>query len=238
VLTSGGRRPWQPAMIAKAVASPWRQPVGAKGLSAAAKRRLLDELQELTGSHRKSVLRLLNRPDPVPPSEPGGTAAVFVAPHHRRRYGPDVVEALKPLWEASDRLCGKRLEGPLPLLVESHEGHGHLSLEPEVQEVFLGDLQVLWRKSQPRRRPPKPRTGNRSRPDPSEPDVELIKGWLEAEPLLSSMELMQRLVTHKPERTSDRQMRTLQPHLRGYRLRRIEVEMANNGEPKDGGGLG
>ncbi|MFN7898185.1 MAG: hypothetical protein ACK5N0_00775 [Synechococcaceae cyanobacterium] len=78
--------------------------------------------------------------------------------------------------------------------------------------------------------------GKRSRPDPFEPDVELIGGWLETEPLLSSKELMQRLVAHKQERYSDRQMRTLQRRLHGQRLRRIEAEMANNGEPKDGGG--
>jgi hypothetical protein len=45
----------------------------------------------------ESLLRLLNRPDRVPPSEPGGTPAESVTPHHRRRYGPDVVEALLPL---------------------------------------------------------------------------------------------------------------------------------------------
>jgi hypothetical protein len=107
------------------------------GLSAAGKQRLLDELQELTGYHRKSLLRRLNRPDSVPPSEPGGAADESVKPHHRRRYGPDVVEALVPLWEASDRLCGKRLQALLPLLVESLESHGHLSLEPQVRESLL-----------------------------------------------------------------------------------------------------
>jgi hypothetical protein len=76
-------------------------------------------MQEFTGYHRKSLLRLLNRPDPVPPSKPGGASAESVKPHHRRRYGPDDVEALVPLWEASDRLCGKRLQALLPLLVES-----------------------------------------------------------------------------------------------------------------------
>ncbi len=89
------------------------------GLSAAGKRRLLDELQELTGYHHKSLLRRLNRPDAVPPSEPGGAADESVKPHHRRRYGPDVVEAL------------------LPLLVESLESHDHLSLEPQVRELLL-----------------------------------------------------------------------------------------------------
>ena len=496
------------------------------GLSSAGKRRLLDELQELTGYHRKSLLRLLNRPDSVPPSEPGGATAESVKPHHRRRYGPDVVEALVPLWEASDRLCGKRLQALLPLLVESLESHGHLSLEPEVRksllamssatidrllapirkesggngwrrppraysavrrrvpvrtfkgwddhsdpgwleidlvahcggrmegrflwtlmatdiatgwseslpivmrdgavvitalqlirrqlpfplrgidadndpvfmnslmeawcdrpgqqivltrsrayksndqawveqkngmlvrrvvgyqrlvsleaarvlgelygalrlftnlfqpsfklksserdggrikrqhhpprtplqrllatgqvseektaqlrelqrrtdplvlletirrcqgqlallangeqdaglgpgaggadrtsesrslEVFLGDLQTLWHASQPRRRKPRPRTGKRTRPDPFEADVALIEGWLEAEPLLGSRALMERLVAHDPERYSDRQMRTLQRRLRGHRLRRIEADMVGSDEPQ------
>ena len=49
-----------------------------------------------------------------------------------------MVEALLPLWEASDRLCGKqRLAALLPLLVESLERHGHLALEPGVREKLL-----------------------------------------------------------------------------------------------------
>ena len=80
-----------------------------RGLSVIGKRRLLDELQELTGYHRKSLLRLLNRPEPVAVAEPSGSLLQPDKPHHRRRYGPEVVEALVPLWEASDRLCGKRL---------------------------------------------------------------------------------------------------------------------------------
>ena len=44
------------------------------------------------------------------------------------RYGPEVMETLVPLWEASDRFCGKRLQALLPLLLESLERHGHLAL--------------------------------------------------------------------------------------------------------------
>ena len=495
-----------------------------RGLSVIGKRRLLDELQELTGFHRKSLLRLLNRPEPVAVAEPGGSLLQPDKPHHRRRYGPEVVEALVPLWEASDRLCGKRLQALLPLLVESLESHGHLSLEPAVREsvlaissatidrllspirkqsggngwrrppraysavrrrvpvrtfkgwddhsepgwleidlvahcggrmegrflwtlvatdiatgwseslpivmrdgavvltalqlirrqlpfplrgidadndpvfmnqlmeawcdrpgqeivltrsrayqsndqawveqkngmlvrrvvgyqrlvsldaaqvlgelygalrlftnlyqpsfklksserdggrikrqhhpprtplqrllatgqmseeradqlrelqrgsdplvlletirrcqgrlavlasgeqgtglgpgaavgdrtqesrsleVFLGDLQTLWQSSQPRRRKPRTRTGKRTRPDPFEADVALIEGWLQAEPLLGSRELMERLVAHNPQRYSDRQMRSLQRRLRSYRLQRIELEMAETGK--------
>ena len=58
----------------------------------------------------------------------------------------------------------------------------------------------------------------------------LIEGWLQAEPLLSSRELMDRLVAHNPQRYSDRQMRTLQRRLRSYRLQRIEAEMADTAE--------
>ena len=66
----------------------------------------------------------------------------------------------------------------------------------------------------------------------------LIEGWLQAEPLLGSRELMDRLVAHNPQRYSDRQMRTLQRRLRGYRLQRIEAEMAATGEPQaHGAGL-
>ena len=495
-----------------------------RGLSVIGKRRLLDELQELTGYHRKSLLRLLNRPEPVAVAEPGGSLLQPDKPHHRRRYGPEVVAALVPLWEASDRLCGKRLQALLPLLVESLESHGHLSLEPAVREsvlamssatidrllspirkqsggngwrrppraysavrrrvpvrtfkgwddhsdpgwleidlvahcggrmegrflwtlvatdiatgwseslpivmrdgavvltalqlirrqlpfplrgidadndpvfmnqlmeawcdrpgqqivltrsrayqsndqawveqkngmlvrrvvgyqrlvsldaaqvlgelygalrlftnlfqpsfklksserdggrikrqhhpprtplqrllatgqmseeradqlrelqrgsdplvlletirrcqgrlavlasgeqgtglgpgaavgdrtqesrsleVFLGDLQTLWQSSQPRRRKPRTRTGKRTRPDPFEADVALIEGWLQAEPLLGSRELMERLVAHNPQRYSERKMRTLQRRLRSQRLQRIELEMAETGE--------
>jgi hypothetical protein len=105
------------------------------GLSAVCKRRLLDELQQLTGYHRKSLLRSLNRQEPPKPGR--SQAGAPERPHHRRRYGPEVLEALLPLWEASDRLCGKRLQALLPLLVASLERHGHLSLEPDMREKVL-----------------------------------------------------------------------------------------------------
>ena len=42
------------------------------------------------------------------------------------------------IWEAADRICGKRLKAALPHLVESMERHGHLALDPEVQRRLLG----------------------------------------------------------------------------------------------------
>ena len=41
------------------------------------------------------------------------------------------------IWEASDRVCGKRLKALAPVLVEAMERHGHLQLAPEVRTRLL-----------------------------------------------------------------------------------------------------
>jgi hypothetical protein len=50
----------------------------------------------------------------------------------RRIYGAAEREALIVLWEASDRVCGKRLKAIIPTLIEAMVRHGHLVLAPEV----------------------------------------------------------------------------------------------------------
>ena len=58
--------------------------------------------------------------------------------HGRRRICDDAVkEALIVLWEASDRICGKRLKAVLPDLLGSHEKHEHLKLDIHVRELLL-----------------------------------------------------------------------------------------------------
>ena len=95
--------------------------------TAAEKRLILDEFVALTGYHRKHAVRVLN-----------GTA---VRPRARRGrpcvYDSAVTEGLIVLWEASDRMCGKRLKALLPTLVPALEQHGHLSLDPAVRERLL-----------------------------------------------------------------------------------------------------
>jgi hypothetical protein len=51
----------------------------------------------------------------------------------RRVYGEAVREALILLWEASDRVCGKRLKVLLPVLIAAMERHGRLELDPVVR---------------------------------------------------------------------------------------------------------
>jgi hypothetical protein len=55
----------------------------------------------------------------------------------RRVYDEAVREALIVIWEASDRICGKRLWPLLPTLVEAMERHGHVQLVPEVRTRLL-----------------------------------------------------------------------------------------------------
>jgi hypothetical protein len=55
----------------------------------------------------------------------------------RRRYGDAVREALIALWEASDRLCSKRLKPLLPVLLPALERHGRLVTESDVRRLVL-----------------------------------------------------------------------------------------------------
>jgi hypothetical protein len=85
------------------------------------KGRILDALCATTGWHRKHAVRAL-RQETV---RPGGVAA----PRERRpRYGATIKDALTALWEASDRVCGKRLTVMIPTLLPALEQHGRLQL--------------------------------------------------------------------------------------------------------------
>lgn len=88
----------------------------------------MDELVSTLGCHRKHAIRLLKKKE-VHQTEglrPG-----------RRVYDQAVVEALVVLWEAADRICGKRLVRILGQLVTSMERHGHINLEPGVRARVL-----------------------------------------------------------------------------------------------------
>ena len=90
--------------------------------------RILDEFTAVTGLHRKHAVRLLR----------GGTPSRRCGPRPGRRvYDVAVREALIVMWEASDRVCGKRLRPLMPLLLEAMERHGHLQLALEVRSGLL-----------------------------------------------------------------------------------------------------
>lgn len=92
------------------------------------RRRILDEFVSVTGYHRKHAIRLLVGSPRARGGDPGEL---------RRIYREAERAALIVLWEAADRICGKRLKAALPTLVEAMERHNHLCLEPAVRERLL-----------------------------------------------------------------------------------------------------
>lgn len=89
--------------------------------------KILDELVALAGYHRKHAIRLL-----------AGPADRELAPRARNRlYDEAVRQALIVLWEAADRICGKRLKVLIPVLVEAMERYGHLQLDPVIRDKLL-----------------------------------------------------------------------------------------------------
>jgi hypothetical protein len=93
-----------------------------------AKRRILEEFIAATGYHEKSAIRVLN------------SSPIAAVRERRRRpslYDEAARAAIIVLWEASDRVCGKRLRALLPILVPALERNGHLKLDEEIRSKVL-----------------------------------------------------------------------------------------------------
>lgn len=96
--------------------------------SRADRSRMLDEFAALTGHHRKHAMRLLR----------ASTSESRCSPRPERWiYDQATREALIVVWEASDRICGKRLRPLMPILIPAMERHGHLHLAPKVLTGLL-----------------------------------------------------------------------------------------------------
>jgi hypothetical protein len=85
------------------------------------KGRLLDDLVRVGGYHRKHAIRLLRRQ----------------RPSRRSHYDKATVEALRVVWEASGRACGKRLKAMLPELVPAMVTDGRLPRHPLIRAQLL-----------------------------------------------------------------------------------------------------
>lgn len=90
--------------------------------SRAEKTKILNEFVLLTGFHRKHAIRALNQPP----------SAKRPVRQRERYYDETVVAELITLWEASDRLCGKRLKALIPILIDAMQRHGHCTFDPLV----------------------------------------------------------------------------------------------------------
>jgi len=91
------------------------------------KQQILEEFTRVTGYHRKHAIRALN----------GGMAVATEKRKRDRIYDEAVHQALIVLWEAADRICGKRLKAALPLLIVAMERHRHLALDANARQRLL-----------------------------------------------------------------------------------------------------
>jgi hypothetical protein len=93
-----------------------------------AKRKILDEFIAASGYHEKSAIRVLNE--------------THTAKERQTRRRPSLYDeaskaALIVLWEASDRVCGKRLKALVPILLAAMERNGHLRLNADIRAKIL-----------------------------------------------------------------------------------------------------
>ena len=88
------------------------------------KGKILDEFIKVTGYHRKATIRFLHRVNQ--PSTNGKRG-------RPRQYSLAVVGALRVAWEATDRLCSKRLHPFLPELSRTLRRHGESTMSAEVE---------------------------------------------------------------------------------------------------------
>ena len=120
------------------------------------KTRILHEFVAVSGYHRKHAVRLLGMTSKQRP--------VTAAACSRRIYNQAVREALIVVWEAADRICGKRLKAILPDFVDAMERNGYLELHPSVRKQLLAaSPATIDRLLAPIRAQARPRRRRRSR---------------------------------------------------------------------------
>ena len=88
------------------------------------KGRILYVFTEVVGCHRKAAIRLLRRTDQVGVNRRRGCP---------KQYGAPVADALRVAWEATDRLCSKRLHPFLPELVKVLRRYDEITMTAEIE---------------------------------------------------------------------------------------------------------
>jgi hypothetical protein len=82
------------------------------------KSKILDEFVKVTGYHRKAAIRLLRSKRSKLPGSHRGRPAEYNA----------VLEPLRTIWEASDRLCSKRLQPFIPEMIQALRHNNELDI--------------------------------------------------------------------------------------------------------------
>jgi len=118
---------------------------------------LLNEMEEMLGLHRKSLIRLMHSDLKRKPRRK----------QRGRSYGPEVDDAIRVIWETLDYPCAERLAPALPWMAELLADHDEVSAPPELLEqlsrVSISTTgRILKRIRQDMPRPPRkrPKSGN------------------------------------------------------------------------------
>jgi hypothetical protein len=108
------------------------------------KSKMLDEFMRVTGYHRKAAIRLLlNKPRRA--SRRRGRPA---------QYGGALLAPLRAIWEASDRLCSKRLQPFIPEMVKVLRQHGEQLIDASIEtQLCRMSAATIDRRLRPWRRP-------------------------------------------------------------------------------------
>src|SRR5271170_49736 len=108
------------------------------------KSKLLDQAQEMLGYHRKSAIRALKAPVVV--------RGPWINPGRPRDYEPRVLlPYLRPIWQATDYACGRRLVAMLPEWIPAYEQHERRVPAEAREKLLLASGRTLDRLLEPLR---------------------------------------------------------------------------------------
>ena len=149
------------------------------------KGKILDEFTQVTGLHRKAAIRLLNRKRQSRANKRRGRP---------RKYSAGAAGALKAIWEASDRLCSKRLQPFIPEMVKVLRQHSEqrtdASTEAQLCRMSPSTIDRLlrpWRRAGGRRSLSTTRPGSLLK---SSIPIRTFADWQENKPGFLEMDLV------------------------------------------------
>ena len=106
---------------------------------------ILDEFTKVTGLHRKTVIRLLKCVRRIPSIKRRGRPSI---------YGPEVSSMLIKIWDASDRLCSKRLQPFMSEMVKILRRYGQeridATLEIQLCKISSSTIDRMLRQTRSR----------------------------------------------------------------------------------------
>lgn len=140
------------------------------------KGRLLEEMEAVTGMHRKSLVRRLN----------SSLERKKRCKERGETYGPEVDDALRVIDESFDYICGERLTPNLVWMAQHLAAHGEMAVTPSLLEQLeqVSESTVKRRLKRIRQDQPRlPRRRGRSRAKTLTRDIPMVRiPWDEQAP--------------------------------------------------------